>query len=464
MGESQEITVLVRDRERMMQFVAVDDTEAAVVMAAASSDPRCWRELGYAWLRYFPDRPLEQLAWVPYEGKCPAGRWLLVDLACQRLVCNDADFVPESVGAYQWNQDGQAPLLEAVWFNLPPWWKSVCSGQFLDGMNPLPAITEPLDFRGILFGRTMAAALAEEMLRLAQSEGLPAVVAMPNKAAWKTIPAGKQREIRDRWHGLTVKVHAHWLMTPREELEGQNPRHFLHQGREWVDREIQHRLSEWSILKRRPRPLDRDTVAYRHGPMALDEVVIYFDLCRTMIAAGWDLLCEQNLSSEKLGRAIFAIGQQWLEQGQIDGEPTPPATIIETSRRHMPQLSDGMPLDCDCPICQEMANNPQMGPTFVGFDGHHLELDGEFAFSLYESREEWQEMQEELHVFDEESRDPNEAPKCDNTMSQTTELEEDELEDDELEDAELGEEQDDEDDELEDWVRPKSSWTWPNES
>ena len=36
-------------------------------------------------------------------------------------------------------------------------------------------------------------------------------------------------------------------------------------------------------------------------------------------------------------------------------------------------------IDCDCPICNMMADGT-FGPAFAGIDSHHLELDDEFAF------------------------------------------------------------------------------------
>jgi hypothetical protein len=60
--------------------------------------------------------------------------------------------------------------------------------------------------------------------------------------------------------------------------------------------------------------------------------------------------------------------------------------------------SDGSHLDCDCPICQAEADG-EFGPAFLCFDGHHLELEDEFAFSLCETREEWERQQEDYRKF-----------------------------------------------------------------
>jgi hypothetical protein len=52
-------------------------------------------------------------------------------------------------------------------------------------------------------------------------------------------------------------------------------------------------------------------------------------------------------------------------------------------------------VDDDCPICQMMADG-MFGVAFAGLDGHHLDLDDEFAFSMHETREAWEEQQREF--------------------------------------------------------------------
>jgi hypothetical protein len=68
-------------------------------------------------------------------------------------------------------------------------------------------------------------------------------------------------------------------------------------------------------------------------------------------------------------------------------------------------------MDEDCQICQMMGEGG-FGVAFTGLDGHHLELDDEFAFSLCETREEWEEQQreyEEMSARIERERKESEA-------------------------------------------------------
>ena len=94
---------------------------------------------------------------------------------------------------------------------------------------------------------------------------------------------------------------------------------------------------------------------------------------------------------------MYEHAQRWLNEGSIDGDLTPPAAMIMSERQRTPLTGNFSILDDDCPICRMLANDSEgaFGPTFCDFDGHHLELDDEFAFSLCETREEWEQEQGE---------------------------------------------------------------------
>jgi hypothetical protein len=186
-----------------------------------------------------------------------------------------------------------------------------------------------------------------------------------------------------------------------------------------VDRELDNRQQQWSSEGRCPRPLDRDTFAYRFGPLGRQEVVMYFDLCREVIDAAWDrIVTTPSMDEETLAKGLYDHAQWWLANGSIDGDPTPPATIIENERRRVPLVADGNHLDCDCPICRMEADGGN-GPTFWLFDGHHLELDDEFAFSLCATRDEWETERGEYNASDEvmEAAPPNESEDGDSAFA-----------------------------------------------
>ncbi len=56
-------------------------------------------------------------------------------------------------------------------------------------------------------------------------------------------------------------------------------------------------------------------------------------------------------------------------------------------------------MDCDCPICQMMASE-SFGPSIRSFDGHSLDMDDDFAFSIHPTREAWEAQQREFEEMD----------------------------------------------------------------
>ncbi len=402
MAPTNEETVIVRDRDGLRQLGPTDDWTTMTLVGALSADPRCFDELARAWLRYQPNAPLEELPWTECSAAPATGRWLLLDLACLRIVAGGGAELPENPAAFQRDEGPWHGEMPVVWINLPPDWQCVEATDWKEALPPLPVPAEPLDVRGVLFGRALADGIARRTLEAARREPLPARCRGWSDPGPDESPSESQREIEARWHALTVAVHADWLMTPREDLEGKPPRPFLHQGRDWVDRELHNRQMQWSNEGGAPRALDRDTFAYRHGPLGCHEVVMYFNLCRELIDTARDRIVETPaIGHAALTQAIHNHAQWWLAEGSMDGDPTPPAAVIENERRRMPLVGDGSHLDCDCPLCRMEAEGG-FGPMFRGYDGHHLDLDDEFAFSLRATREEWEQEREEYRKFSEE--------------------------------------------------------------
>lgn len=383
-------TVFVRDRDQVRQLRDVDSWDSMTLIAVTSSDPRTFDELCRAWWRYRPGEGLAELPWVEWDGRPPDDPWVLLDLVCLRVASGGGAELPEDRAEYQRDEGPWTAANPVVWINLPPGWQLLEGIPWSEALPPLPVPVEPLDFRGVLYGRPLAEGIARRAVELSRSGRLPAEPFDESPELRTVKLSDAQQQAMAHWRRLTVQVHADWLLTPRGDLEGQPPRHFLHEGRAWLELELDYRQRQWSLTGRAPRAIDPDTFAYRHGPLGRHEVVMYFDLCREVIRAAWSRISQEpQVSVESLTALLQRDAQRWLNEGSIDGDPTPPATIIETERRHLPLLGDGSHLDCECPICQ-MAADGQFGPAFVGFDGHHLELDDEFAFSLCESREEWE--------------------------------------------------------------------------
>jgi len=386
---TNEITI-IRDQNRLIHSAKIDEWTTLTLVGALSVDPRTLDELDRAWQRFEPEQTIVDLPWSENDV-APGNRpWILLDLANQRLVAGNGCELPEDRASYQKEDGPWHAEMPVAWTNMPPHWEQIEAANWEDAMPPIPDAVEPLDFRGVLFGRALANGIAQRCLELADHETLPV-----EYKSWETLGYSRsvtetERVTAKRWYALTVKVHADWLMTPHDDLEGETPRLFLHHGRDWIEHELWNREQQWSRQHRAPRALDRDTFAYRHGPMGRDEVVMHFDLCREMIGKAWKCISEQrSVDVTAVANEVHECGQRWLKEGSIDGEPTPPAAIIESERRRVPLVGDASHLDCDCPLCR-MQSDSSMGPMFQGIDGHHLELDDEFAFSLCATREEWQ--------------------------------------------------------------------------
>ena len=152
------------------------------------------------------------------------------------------------------------------------------------------------------------------------------------------------------------------------------------------------------------------------APMGREEICVYFDLCRELIVAGWDWCSERDDRGadnrmddlSKLKAFLTAVKTRWLRESFEGGSP--PRFIIECSRRRVPRGSgvaivgidereaEQHVVDCDCPVCEMIADG-MFGVGFTSIDGHHLELDDEFAFSLCETQEEWEQQRREYEEF-----------------------------------------------------------------
>ncbi len=413
MAELYPETILIRDRNSLRRWAATDDWTWLVLAGALSNDPRNFDELARACLRFTEQPLLEDLDWHACEGN-PAeveGPWLLFDLACSRVVAGGGAMVPERRGALESEPGPREPKDQMVWINMPPHWKRIEDAKWENALPPIRKAVKPpskdrgdsgddggdesedgdgnSNVRAVLFGRALAEGIALGALEAARGGKLPA--RKPKRDRERN--RGEEDDCAEAWYALTVRVHADWLLTPRQDLGGEAPRAFLHRGRQWVSIELQDRQMQWSHFKSAPRPLDRDTDAYRFGPLGTHEVVVYFELCRELIAKAWERLFEnRKLKASTLAGILHQHTAWWMEHGRMEDDNPPPGEIVEKERRRIPLTDTAGHVFDDCPMCRMLADQQTagMGPMFLNFDGHHLELDDEFAFSLCETKEEWQ--------------------------------------------------------------------------
>jgi hypothetical protein len=361
----------------------VDSWTSLVVLAALSAEPESFAELAHAVRRYQPEHRLFEpfQPTGPWDGAGTDGPWCLIDLAGRTVVAGGGFELPYRRGAYEATTDHRPAGFPIVWLDTPADWRfQQADGDWRAAVAERAsarAAAQRLDARAVLYGQPLLEHLAESILAATPTD------------------TDDDRELE--W---TRAVHACWLLTARADLGGLTPREVLLAERDRIAWDLQHRSEQWSQQRHAPPALSSDSAAYRWGGYGTTEVVLYFDLVRALLAQAWELIVQDVRPTRPvLVQQLAAFRDGWLNAPQeATGPGLTPAQLIESERRRMPVTGAGSYLDCDCPICQAMTDE-EFGPAFLSFDGHHLELEDEFAFSLAATREEWVREQEEYRKF-----------------------------------------------------------------
>ncbi len=400
-------TVILVDDTGWRWMVQADSDLALTLVAFASEDPSHWEDMIDCWDRYrSPVVPefASSLPWAtvdPQEAlqaldQQPA--WVMIDLRQKRVLTGGNAVEFERDDAFTMAVNDQGDHCWNVSIHLPPWWELVtnATSEMAAAPRAVPANVRHTN-RELLYGSVFLKDLATRVLDYAASEH------------WPEIKAGRDEQ---DCYQFTVAVHRDWLMTPRADLNGGIPRDLLHGGMTWIDHLCwaqQLRIPDQGAMVALPTTHS----SYETAPFGREELVMYFDLCRELIPAGW-AWCRQHLQDQQprvkdehclqLVNFLQSVKDQWMESPFEDGSP--PRFIIECNRRRVIMASQ-IPIigmsememhsttgSCECPICIMMAENEEFGGiggfTIMGFDGHHLELDDDFAFSLYETPDDWE--------------------------------------------------------------------------
>ncbi len=387
---SHETVAVVIYHESVLVLSGLNDVDSLALQGCAAEDPATWDDVAMVWPRYrfhpentefadgFPIRETSLDDAIILLADVPA--WFVLDLK-QRRVFTGGQFPLLRLRHTSIDEDG--PLTHIT--VLPPWWELLqhVAPDAIRSLRSTPLII-PDPRRDLLWGPAMTRCFAERMLSLIQSgeEWIG--------RGWEDKPCGR----RD----VTLSVHHDWLMTPRPELNGGIPRDCLHIGKEWIsdlaDGQTFRVYRDEALL---PIPMELSTL--ESAAMGRHEVVLYFDACRETIGAGWLWLLEDQKRIEvpdaslHLAKAMDAFLADW-RMSPFEGGASP-EEIIRCERIRIPLVSTGSHIiDCDCPICQMMASE-SFGPSICSFDGHSLDLDDDFAFSIHATREAWEAQQKE---------------------------------------------------------------------
>jgi len=409
--ETDFCTFVVLEASRCWIAQRLDDESTLTVLALISEDPSSWEEALSGWPRYRNPAVCEFPSGLPFEEKNRAEvmevlanseSWVVVDFPTKRIL-NGGSF--EAVGrdaAFTMVPNQRRTGKSQLFIHLPPWWelREGVSLFSLDEPRQEP-MNKPIVNREILYGDALLIDIAERSL---------AVVASPE---WQIA----DRQQRD-YHDLTVRLHRDWLMTPRKDLGGKIPRELLHGAIEWNE-QVTHgqelRYEQGGTLIAAPA----DWPGYATAPMGSQEMCMYFDYCREVIRLAWvwclanDVMIATADHQTAISEMVDTLRENielWLS-GSFEGGPSP-SFVIECDRRRVP-IGDGVVIegidggakerhieDCNCPICKMMADG-LFGTSFSRIDGHHLELDDEFAFSMEETVDDWECKQQEYLEFSE---------------------------------------------------------------
>ncbi len=405
------------------QLLMTDHDIATTLIAVASEDPVDWAEMMACWPRYSSRSVPEFASNLPLEAVDRAtafgainqseSSWVVLDLVQKRLLTGKAFELITRDACFAMHTDENGDQHDPLSVHLPPWWELEEQTEPDSIQHPRKTgMSLPVVDRHILFGDPLVEYMARRVLEIADTAN--------GKRAIETADKNQRNDL----YPFTVEIHREWLMTPRKEIGGRLPREMLHGGVEWIDKltwgqQLRFEQGQGSIVA-----LPKQMEGYRNGPVGREEMALYFDMCRELLDAAW-YWCQANIDAvtsstdlrtaenagretenavEKLAGFLNDAKTDWLNQPFEGGSA--PAFILECSRRRVPRGAGveiiGMEerqaeehvIDCDCPICNMMADG-MMGIGFSGIDGHHLELDEEFAFSMCETREEWEEQQRE---------------------------------------------------------------------
>lgn len=405
------VTVVLIDFNSILVAKNLSVKISQMLIALVSDDPSTWAEATSLWPRYQTRAVNESTGDLPFES---AGRdqaikvleeseaWVAIDFPNKRLFSGGLSAPIERDGVYAMGFDDSGNKHCPLSIHLPPWWEvhDAATPIALHEPRNLP-INKPRVDRDVLYSDPFLEDIAGRVLAVVESE------------EWKNCGAIEQERKR---YPFTIQVHRDWLMTPRDDLGGRMPRQLLHGAIEWSDHVVsgqELRLMDGESVYAIPNDWSDFAVA----PMGSQEMCLYFNLCREVIEASWFwCVCEDRKfepadamhSSRQLVSFLRSVSDAWLD-GSFEGGSSP-SFIIECGRRRVPRgegiVIHGLDevqeekhfIDCDCPVCRMMAEG-MFGIGFTSIDGHHLELDNEFAFSKFQTREEWEKEQKEYADF-----------------------------------------------------------------
>jgi hypothetical protein len=409
-----EVKLNLVDAERVLHGT-IHGSFVDACVAALSAEPETIAELEAALARYIKPRNADgYFSWF-HATDCPtkaltdssesaadlraaldAEPWdagiVVIDLAA-RIVAIDSLYSQPGPEGEVFYHDGQALTDIPILYRVPDDWlfvNSVDAYLWSHERHVRERTSKPAgDPRNILFGRPLLDFLVSACRSLPVANAGAAGIA---KSASDTDEARHEALAKE-----ISTIHARWLLTARRDLGGQSPREVMLAEQDFIDFDLHTRSLQWSLQNEGPPCLAKDSFAYRFAGFGSHEWFLYYDLVRHLLYSLFEMRAtapgRHIEDTNELLAMLDQIKTDWLESPQPDLDGRMPIILIENERRRLPEAlrPRDMIVDEDCPTCQLFADETSplgMGVGFWHLDGSNM--DDDFAFSSFKTRQEWE--------------------------------------------------------------------------
>jgi hypothetical protein len=347
---------------------------AEAVIAALTAEPETIRELATALARFIkPQDDTPHFAefrnaknFDPFDSGLA-----LIDLAARIVFVNSPDLESDHNGAVHVECEFAEDEVY-IPYRISDDWLFVSSIAEFEKAQKVRIHPTLLDTREILYGRPLLEFLLECIARECSDN------------------TGSTDE------HLVPRIHAKWLMTPREDLRGMTPREVLLEKRLFITLELQNRWLQWSFTKECPAPLPASSTAYRFSGFGTHEIVVYYELIRYLLKE-----CIQNLADpESQCDRLDQLKSAWINTSSEEYYGRTPSQIIQLERRRLPMSMSTKQFLSDADDAKELELLHLGTPMIFGLDGSNM--DDEFEFSFHKTREEYDEEERRRIEFDQQ--------------------------------------------------------------
>ena len=364
-------------------------------VAALSAEPETINELQAALERFHKDPPqltsLFRTRSQPDNRPYDAGI-MIIDVASRTIACDSTYSLPGPTGEVHYH-NGRCGTDIPIFYVLPDDWlflRSVEEYPYSSAKRRKRRLANaPIDTRAILYGKPLLEFLATNI----------SYAAVCNNAEVEEADGTGEDSL-----SVIGQIHAQWLLTPREDLQGQSPRDVLLGKQDFINADLESRSFQWSMMLEGPPCLSRDSFAYRYGGYGIHEWVLYYALIRELLHRTTSSTAAAALDFEGLVDHLESLKNAWLNEPNPEFDDRTPAIVIDNERRRLPEAMGGrsMVVDEDCPLCKMMGDECEAGfeVCFWHLDG--CNMDDHFAFSTFLTEDDYLEDQLKWELRDRE--------------------------------------------------------------